>query len=88
MVLKQDSHLKPDDPTLLRLEAQVAIGASAALAVILNKKLFVAGCGDTRAVLCLQVSELAQRFHGKCSFLKSLAPERSRMLASSQQLES
>ena len=34
---------------------QAKIGCSATAAVIVNKKLFVANVGDTRAVLCSQL---------------------------------
>ncbi len=54
IVLRQDPSVVDDDPRLQELEAQATIGASATVAVVLNKKLFVAGCGDTRAVLCLK----------------------------------
>ena len=55
IVQRQDPKIRPDDPHLLRLEAQTTIGASAALAVLLNQKLYVAACGDTRALLCLRL---------------------------------
>ncbi len=54
IVLRQDPSVGGDDLRLQELEAQASIGSSATVAVVLNKKLFVAGCGDTRAVLCLR----------------------------------
>lgn len=54
IVLKQDPLVSDDDQRLVELEAQAAIGASSTVAVVTGGKLFVAGCGDTRAVLCIK----------------------------------
>jgi len=55
IVLRQNPNVRHDDPHLRRLEAGAGVGASAAVAVVSGNKLFAAGCGDTRAVLCLQL---------------------------------
>ena len=55
LALKQDPKTRGDNPHLLQLAADATIGASATVAIVLNEKLFVAACGDTRAVLCLQL---------------------------------
>ena len=53
MVMRFDQRVRPDDPTLLKLDAKTVCGASCAVAVLLNEtKLFVASVGDTRAVVC------------------------------------
>ncbi len=54
IVLRQDPSVREEDPELQRLEARAAAGASATAAVVLGGRLFVAGCGDTRAVLCVK----------------------------------
>ena len=55
LVLRQDPKIRPGDPTLQKLVGQASIGASATVAMLLGQRLFVAGCGDTRAVLCLRL---------------------------------
>ena len=53
MVMRFDQRVRPDDPTLVKLDAKTVCGASCAVAVLLNEtKLFVASVGDTRAVVC------------------------------------
>ena len=53
MVMRFDQRVRPDDPTLAKLDARTVCGASCVVAVLLNEtKLFVASVGDTRAVVC------------------------------------
>lgn len=53
MVMRFDQRVRPDDPTLAKLDAKTVCGASCVVAVLLNEtKLFVASVGDTRAVVC------------------------------------
>ncbi len=53
IVLKQEN-VSHNDSKLKQLEDQAQIGCSATVALILNRRLFVANVGDTRAVLCSQ----------------------------------
>ena len=39
-----------------RLDEQIKGGTTAVMAVVINNKLYVANCGDSRAVLCSEVS--------------------------------
>ena len=53
MVMRFDHRIRPDDPTLVKLDAKTVCGSSSVVAVLLNEtKLFVASVGDTRAVVC------------------------------------
>jgi TAK1-binding protein 1 len=54
IVLKQDPNVAQNDPHLKKLDNQAQIGCSATVVLILNRKMFVANVGDTRAVLCSQ----------------------------------
>jgi len=57
IVLREDHREASEDRDrkLRELDLQARIGCSATAAVIVNKKLFVANVGDTRAVLCSQL---------------------------------
>ena len=45
------------DPRAKQLEAVTDAGASAAVAAIVKDRIFVAGCGDTKAVVCFRLPD-------------------------------
>ena len=51
MVMKSDPQYR-NSSQLTELEEHVKAGAAGVLAVIIDNRLFIASCGDCRAILC------------------------------------